>query len=98
MGAGDVKLLAALGAWLGPYGAAWTALYAAIAGAVLAVLVALSHGYLRRALTNLWGLAGFWRAAGLRPHPELTLKAAAGPRLPYAVAIGIGAMVTLWRH
>src|SRR5262245_64849156 len=32
MGGGDVKLLAALGAWLGPGEAFWLAIYASIAG------------------------------------------------------------------
>ena len=40
MGAGDVKLLGAIGAWLGPMGAVWTGLYGAIAGGVLALAVA----------------------------------------------------------
>ena len=44
MGAGDVKLLAAIGAWLGPVGALWTALYGAIAGGVLALFVAATRG------------------------------------------------------
>ena len=36
-GAGDVKLLAALGTWLGPAGVVMAFLYSAIAGGVLAV-------------------------------------------------------------
>ena len=67
MGAGDVKLMAALGAWLGPTDAAWTAIYAAIAGGVMAVSVALARGYLRTALENLWILLVFWRVSGIRP-------------------------------
>ena len=38
MGAGDVKLLAALGAWLGPGDAFWLAIYASMAGGVIAVV------------------------------------------------------------
>jgi prepilin peptidase CpaA len=96
MGAGDVKLLAAVGAWLGPAGANWTALYAAIAGGAMAVVLALSRGYLGTAFTNLWSLAGYWRVVGPRPYDGLTLQSAAGPRLPYALAIAAGAVVTIW--
>src|SRR5688572_3175440 len=39
MGAGDVKLAACLGAWLGPGTALLVALYSAIAGGVMAVVV-----------------------------------------------------------
>src|SRR5262245_5110118 len=37
MGAGDVKLLAALGAWLGPLQVVWLALFASLAGGVMAL-------------------------------------------------------------
>lgn len=96
MGAGDVKLLAAVGAWLGPGPTVWTALYAAIAGGAMAVLVGLFHGYLRTALGNLGRLAWSWWLGGVRPVPDLTLEEARGPRLAYALPITAGAMVTLW--
>jgi prepilin peptidase CpaA len=96
MGAGDVKLLAALGAWAGPGNAVWMALYAALAGGVFALVVALGSGYLREMLRNLWGLLMFWRVVGVRPHPELTLRTGRGPRLPYAFPITAGAVAMLW--
>src|SRR5688572_32468872 len=46
MGAGDVKLLAALGAWLGPGPVAWVALFSLIAGGALGLIVAVAYGYL----------------------------------------------------
>jgi prepilin peptidase CpaA len=96
MGAGDVKLLAAIGAWLGPGGAVLTALYGALAGGVLAVGVALARGYLGVAVRNLGVLLRFWRATGIRPVEGLTLDTSAGPRLPYALPLAAGVMVTLW--
>ncbi len=96
MGAGDVKLLAAIGAWLGPGQVAIVALAASIAGGVIAVIVALGHGYLRQALTNLYLVLLQWHIAGVRPLPELTLETASGPRLAYAFPIAIGTVVTLW--
>jgi prepilin peptidase CpaA len=98
MGAGDVKLMAALGAWLGPTGAAWTALYAALAGGVMAVVVALARGYMRTAFENVWTLLGFWRIAGIRPLDGLTLQTSRSPRLPYALPITAGLFATLWLH
>jgi prepilin peptidase CpaA len=96
LGGGDVKLLAALGAWLGPSQTLWLALFTAVAGGPIAVLVALWKGYLRQAFGNLWGLLMFWRVAGLRPHPTLTLESSGAPRLPYAVPIAAGLVMTLW--
>ena len=96
MGAGDLKLLGALGAWLGPAAAAWVALYSGVAGGVMAVLVAVFSGYLTKALTNIWSLLMYWRVAGVRPAPELMLASQQGPRLAYAVPVLAGLVVTLW--
>ena len=96
MGAGDVKLLAAVGAWLGPGQVALVALATSIAGGVLGLVVAVGYGYLRTALSNLWMLLTHWRVAGVRPLPAVTLQGAKGPRLAYAVPIAIGTVVTLW--
>ena len=96
LGAGDVKLLAAVGAWLGPGPALWVALYAAMAGGVMAVVVGLATGYLGQALKNVSFLMTFWQTVGLKPAPELTLAGARGPRLPYALAIAAGTAAQLW--
>jgi len=96
MGAGDVKLLAALGAWVGPGTALWIALYSAVAGGVFAIVVTLASGYMGTMVRNVWGLLMFWRIAGVQPHPELTLATASGPRLPYAFPITAGAVAVLW--
>jgi prepilin peptidase CpaA len=96
MGAGDVKLLGALGAWLGPVAVVWVALYSGIAGAVIGLVVAGFSGYLVKAFTNVWSLLMYWRIFGLRPAPELTLSTHQGPRLAYAVPVFAGLMVTLW--
>jgi prepilin peptidase CpaA len=97
LGAGDVKLMAALGAWIGWAATVQVALYGAIAGGVLAVVVAMWRGYLRQALRNIGMLLQYWRLVGLKPLPELTLEAGHGLRLPYALPIMVGLVVTLWR-
>jgi len=96
MGAGDVKLLAAVGAWLGPGQVAVVALATSLVGGAIAIVVAVAHGYLRKALTNLYLLLVHWRVAGVQPLPAVTLERAHGPRLAYAFPIAIGTVVTLW--
>lgn len=96
MGAGDVKLIGALGAWLGPAAAVWVALFSLVAGGVLGLAVALGYGYLTEALTNIWWMFRFWRAEGPRPVPQVTLATHSGPRLAYAVPVFAGLVVTLW--
>jgi prepilin peptidase CpaA len=96
MGAGDVKLLGAVGAWLGPMGVLVAGLYSVLAGGVLALVVGAKHGYLGKAFSNLWALLGFWRAAGIQPLPGLTIEDSAGPRLAYGVAIAAGTLAAVW--
>jgi prepilin peptidase CpaA len=96
LGGGDVKLLAALGAWLGPENALWLALYTGMAGGVLAIVVALYCGYTRKALSNVWFLLQHWCVAGLRPLDEVSLEGSGGPRLAYALPIFTGLLVATW--
>jgi len=96
MGAGDVKLLACLGAWLGHDMAIYTALYAALAGGVMALALALATGYLGQAFRNVWLLLMHWRVAGLTPLPSVTLQGSRSPRLPYALPIAAGLVAALW--
>jgi len=98
MGAGDVKLLAAIGAWVGPADSAWVAMFGAMAGGVLGLAVALVRGYLSTALSNVWLMLMHWRVEGLKPVPGVTLNDSKSPRLAYAIPIAIGLVCTLWRH
>ena len=98
MGGGDVKLLAALGAWVGPRDVVWLAIYTSLAGGVLGLVVALSRNYLGTALRNIWTMLVSWWLVGPRPVPSMTLADSKAPRLAYAVPMMIGTVVTLWRR
>jgi prepilin peptidase CpaA len=86
-GAGDVKLLAAFGALLGPGDVFDAFLRAAILGGVMAVGVALWRGRLRETLygTALLVTTRSRAATALIEHPAAT------NRFPYAPAIACGA-------
>lgn len=96
LGAGDVKLVAALGAWLGPLNAMWLVVYTTIAGGVLSLVVAAFHGYLKQALANIWLLLQHWAVVGLRPLDTISLEGSNGPRLAYALPIFAGVLLNLW--
>lgn len=96
MGAGDVKLLAAIGAWLGPEDVFHAALYAGIAGGVLALVVAYARGCIRQTYWNVQLLILHWRVAGFSPQAQLTLETATSPRLAYAVPILAGTVGAIW--
>lgn len=91
MGAGDVKLMAAAGAFLGPVDAFIAALLSLAAGALLAILVV------------AWRVANSPATSPLAGHdatssakPRSALARAAAERFPYAAAIAVGVVATLW--
>jgi len=90
-GAGDVKLLAAFGALLGPADVFDAFLRAAILGGVMALMVALWRGRLRETLygTAMLVTTRSRTAAALIEHP------AANNRFPYAPAIACGAVLVV---
>ena len=86
-GAGDVKLLAALGTWLGPGGVLMAFLYSAIAGGVLAV----AHAARRRRLGTTLSRTARLVAAPGSTKTEIDCAAAAS-RFAYGPAIAVGAI------
>ena len=96
LGGGDVKLLAAFGACLGPLGVLDAALWASLVGGALALAVGAAHGYLSAAFRNLTAIVSLWRTSRPSPIRSLTLRDARGPRIAYAVPISVGALLALW--
>lgn len=92
LGGGDVKLLTAVGAFLGP-GKLGTALLAAgLAGGALALAVAVWRGALAATLARTGGLLVRWLTLG-RAGQKRTLGAPGALTVPYGVAIAVGAVV-----
>ena len=86
-GAGDVKLFAALGAWLGPSHIVTAFFYTALAGGLLAVIVALRR---RRLSTTLQRTAELVASGG--GNAALIEHKAENNRFAYAPAIAAGTL------
>lgn len=101
MGAGDVKLLAMVGAFVGAGQVAAVALATLIAGGLLALAVAAAQGSLRRLLGNTRQMmiyTGMSALAGFMSPPVAPAAPASG-RLPYAIAIAAGTVACLaWQR
>jgi prepilin peptidase CpaA len=96
MGMGDVKLLAAIGAWIGP-GQLLTALVlTGIVGGVMALFWAIGGGFVGELLSGTGELLFSIRKHGLRPHPDLVLNNPLTRKMPYAPAIAIGTLVSFF--
>lgn len=96
MGAGDVKLIMAVGCIAGLSHIAYILIFTAISGGVMAVVLALVRGKFQETILNVGEIASHHRQAGLQPHPELNLDNAKTLRLPYALAIASGTVITLY--
>jgi prepilin peptidase CpaA len=93
MAAGDVKLMAMVGAFLTPNGALWAALFSLIAGGLCGFLIVLVRGQLLQTLSR-YGLMLRARAYFAPAADEV-----AGKPFPYSVAILLGTLVSLyWLH
>ena len=91
MGAGDVKLMAAAGSFLGPFSALIASATTLVFGAVLAIAII------------VWRTLGArtTAVASAAPHGAGesgdAMTQVRKERFPYAAAIGLGVMVALWQ-
>lgn len=92
MGAGDVKLAAALGCILGPTGS-WQVLFAtALAGGLMAIVVMVASGRVLQTLRSTLSVVGFHAVHGLRAHPVANLDNPGALRMPYGLAFAAGTL------
>ena len=91
-GGGDVKLFAAIGAFLGPWLIAAALVHTAVAGAVLALVVSAARGRFRETLNGTMLLvATRGKYAAALEHPAIR------NRFAYAPAIAAGTMLAATR-
>ena len=96
MGAGDVKLMAMVGAFLGPWPAVLAILWSSVAGGVLALGLLLWTGNVRRGFNNVISLMRGNLLTAPIGHVDLQVSAAVSAgKLPYAVAIAAGTIAFL---
>jgi prepilin peptidase CpaA len=94
MGMGDVKLCAAVGAWIGPAQLGLALVMTGFAGGVMALGWAVCGGFLRQSVDGAGDLIFGMRKRGLRPHSTLVLANAATRKMPYAPAIAVGTILS----
>jgi prepilin peptidase CpaA len=99
MGAGDVKLMAAIGSLVGPRHGVVVLLATAICGGVMAIVYALYRGRMWATIKNVGSVLRFHAWAGLQAHPDLNLDNPKTLRMPYGLAIAAGtlyAFLSIW--
>lgn len=92
MGMGDLKLFAAVGAWVGPFQLMIAFVMTGLIGAVMALVWAAAGGFLGEALGGTAGLL-------FGEQKRLTLDNPGARKMPYAPAIALGTLCSfLGRH
>lgn len=97
MGAGDVKLMAAIGAWFGPSLTLWAFVAGALYGAVIAAIMIIASGRLRQAVANLntimvkMSTPGQW----FTEFGGAKTFGATSQLLPYGIPLTLGAITIL---
>lgn len=95
MGAGDVKLLAGVGAWIGMAHTFWAFIITVIVGGVLALAMIAARGSWGKHITQFFAI--LWEILIIR-HPERLAELAAQRKpkmllLPYGIPIAIGTII-----
>ena len=97
MGAGDVKLMAMVGAFIGSSGILYAVLFTFIAGGVAALAFGIYRRAVRRMAGNVVDIVRFMTfaaVAGFRPQPAVAGRTSIG-KLPYGISIAAGTMAWL---
>ena len=90
MAAGDVKLMAAVGSYVGVQGVLWAAAYSLMAGGVLGIVYLVYKGCFGQFVTRYLAMAA------TRSRIAAEENDAARHRFPYAIAIAIGTLLSLY--
>jgi len=96
MGMGDVKLCAAIGAWIGPSQLMLALVVMGLVGGLMAFVWALLGGFLKESLTGASDLVFGFAKRGVRPHDTLVLTNPKARSMPYAPAIAIGTIFSFF--
>jgi len=95
MGAGDVKLCAAVGAWIGPVQSMLALVFTGLAGGAMVLIWAVLGGFLMDLFRGTGDLMAGWKRGQLR-DPEATIENPKRRKMPYAPAIAVGTLISFF--
>lgn len=97
MGAGDVKLMAAVGTYIGWPDTLLAVAMSAISGGLMAVFILIIYGGIPASFRRYASMGKVLFITGqINYIPPETAEAAATVRFPYAIAIATGSIAALW--
>jgi prepilin peptidase CpaA len=101
MGAGDWKLMGAMGAILGPVMMLFVLLAAIFFSGIMGVVMMIRAKRVKETLLNVFVLVQGFLSFGLRKFPDISLNNPDLMKLPFGVAVALGTVLcflgTLWK-
>jgi len=95
MGAGDVKLCAAIGAWIWPRQLLFSLVFTAMAGGIMVLVWLVFFVYLKKAFKAVRKNAG-GKDSGVSTNPEPVELDPLKRKMPYAPAIAVGTLLSFF--
>ncbi|WP_249869048.1 A24 family peptidase [Oceanobacillus saliphilus] len=92
IGAGDVKLLAAIGAWKGTMFILYTGIYAAIIGGLIALVILIKKKQLGLTIKSM--LFSLFFLKGTKGSLQISSNDDQSVSIPYAIPIALGTLLT----
>ena len=96
MGAGDVKLCAAIGAWIGPQQLFFAMIVTGLVGGLIVLGYALWGGFVSELLPGMGTL--IFGSSGEAGRSEMVLSNPRKRKIPYAPAIAVGTFMSFFSH
>jgi len=96
MGAGDVKLCAAIGAWVGPVQMFWAMVFSSLAGGLMVLCWIAYRKIFRKLLLKAGSLVFGRKQNGMNGQPEASLAELLKRKMPYEPAIAMGTLMSFF--
>lgn len=95
MGAGDVKLMTAVGCLSGGSSLQMILTFTVVCGVLLALCIAVCRKQLRQTIHNTWLLLQHHRQHGFHHHEDINLRSTNALKMPFALPIAMGCLISL---
>jgi prepilin peptidase CpaA len=89
LGAGDWKLMGALGAFFGAKRVLLVLFFAIFIAGIMALVQMIRHKQVNRTLQNVWELVQGFFIYGIRPNPTVSLDNPGLLKLPFGIAVTV---------
>lgn len=96
LGAGDWKLMGALGALLGPAEVVGILIATIFLSGIIAMVQVVMKRRMWETYLNLWDLVRGFFVFGLIPHPQIHLENRRGVSLPFGVVAAVATLACFW--